>query len=31
LSRLGYWYMRRVQKRFGRDSAAAMIRAAKGG
>jgi uncharacterized protein (UPF0548 family) len=31
LSRLGYWYMRRVQRRFGSESAAAMIRAAKGG
>jgi len=30
LSRLGYWYVRRVQKRFGRESAAAMVRAARG-
>ncbi len=28
LSRLGYRYMRRVQKRFGRESAAAMVKAA---
>ena len=27
LTRLGYPYMRRVQKRFGRESAAAMLRA----
>ena len=27
LTRLGYPYMRRVQKRFGRESAAAMVRA----
>jgi uncharacterized protein (UPF0548 family) len=27
LSRLGYRYMRRLQKRFGRESAAAMVRA----
>ena len=30
LTRLGYPYMRRVQKRFGRESAAAMVRAVKG-
>ncbi len=29
LSRLGYWSMRRVQKRFRRESAAAMVRAAQ--
>jgi uncharacterized protein (UPF0548 family) len=29
LIRLGYPYMRRVQKRFGRESAAAMVRAVK--
>ena len=27
LTRLGYPYMRRVQKRFGKESAAAMVRA----
>ena len=27
LTRLGYPYMRRLQKRFGRESAAAMVRA----
>src|SRR5271157_5564244 len=27
LTRLGYRYMRRLQKRFGRESAAAMVRA----
>ena len=31
LTRLGYPYMRRVQKRFGRESAAAMVRAVKDG
>ena len=30
LTRLGYRYMRRLQKRFGRESAAAMRRAVKG-
>jgi uncharacterized protein (UPF0548 family) len=29
LTRLGYPYMRRVQRRFGRESAAAMVRAVK--
>ena len=29
LTRLGYRYMRRLQKRFGRESAAAMLRAVK--
>jgi uncharacterized protein (UPF0548 family) len=29
LARLGYPYMRRVQRRFGRESAAAMVRAVK--
>jgi uncharacterized protein (UPF0548 family) len=29
LARLGYPYLRRVQRRFGRDSAAAMVRAVK--
>ena len=27
LTRLGYSYMRRVQERFGKESAAAMVRA----
>ena len=31
LSRLGYPYMRRVQKRFRKESAAAMVKAASGG
>ena len=31
LTRLGYPYMRRVQKRFGRESAAAMVRAVEDG
>jgi uncharacterized protein (UPF0548 family) len=31
LARLGYSYMRRVQRRFGRESAAAMMRAVKKG
>ena len=31
LARLGYPYMRRVQKRFGRESAAAMVKAVKEG
>jgi uncharacterized protein (UPF0548 family) len=31
LTRLGYRYMRRLQKRFGRESAAAMLRAVKNG
>jgi uncharacterized protein (UPF0548 family) len=31
MSRLGYWYVHRVQKRFGRESAAAMVRATRGG
>ena len=30
LARLGYPYMRRVQKRFGRESAAAMLRVVRG-
>ena len=31
LTRLGYPYVRRLQKRFGRDSAAAMVRVAQAG
>src|SRR3954454_22328563 len=31
LTRLGYPYVRRVQRRFGRESAAAMVRAVKAG
>jgi uncharacterized protein (UPF0548 family) len=27
VTRLGFWYMRRLQRRFGRDSVAAMLRA----
>ncbi len=30
LARIGYPYMRRVQRRFGRESAAAMVRAVRG-